>query len=36
LPEAFADFKAALERLRDAEEAVRREMESGGWLREQP
>lgn len=32
LPEAIADFKAALERVREAEEALRREMEDGGWL----
>jgi type I restriction enzyme M protein len=32
LPEAIADFKAALGRVRDAEEALRREMVEGGWL----
>lgn len=32
LEEAVADFKAALERCREAEEALRREMEEGGWL----
>jgi type I restriction enzyme M protein len=32
LPEAIADLKAALERVRDAEEALRREMVEGGWL----
>jgi len=32
LPEAIADFKAALERVREAEEALRREMVEGGWL----
>ena len=26
------DFKAALERCREAEEALRREMTEGGWL----
>jgi type I restriction enzyme M protein len=33
LPEAIADFKAALERVREAEAALRREMEEGGWLK---
>jgi type I restriction enzyme M protein len=32
LPEAIADFKAALERVREAEDALRKEMETGGWL----
>ncbi len=32
LPEAIADFKAALARVREAEEALKREMETGGWL----
>lgn len=32
LPEAIADFKAALARVREAEEALRREMLKGGWL----
>lgn len=32
LPEAIADFKAALERCRVAEEALRREMIDGGWI----
>nr|WP_232296516.1 class I SAM-dependent DNA methyltransferase [Plesiocystis pacifica] len=32
LPEAVADFKAALARCREAEEALRREMNEGGWL----
>jgi len=32
LPEAIADFKAALERVRDAEDALHEEMASGGWL----
>jgi type I restriction enzyme M protein len=34
LPGAIADFKAALERVREAEEALRQEMETGGWLNE--
>ena len=34
LAEAVADFKAALERCREAEAALRREMEEGGWLKE--
>jgi len=33
LDEAIADFKTALERCRSAEEALRREMNDGGWLR---
>ena len=33
LPEAVADFKAALVRCREAEDALRREMVEGGWLR---
>ena len=32
LPEAVADFKAALARCREAEDALRREMIDGGWL----
>jgi len=32
LPEAVADFKAALARCRDAEDALRRELVEGGWL----
>jgi type I restriction enzyme M protein len=32
LDEAVADFKAALARCREAEEALRREMIEGGWL----
>ena len=32
LPEAIADFKAALARCREAEDALRREMTEGGWL----
>lgn len=32
LEEAVADFKAALERCREAEDALRREMVEGGWL----
>jgi type I restriction enzyme M protein len=32
LPEAIADFKAALVRCREAEDALRREMTEGGWL----
>ncbi|MBK1719586.1 type I restriction-modification system subunit M [Thiocystis violacea] len=32
LPEAIADFKSALERCRVAEEALRKEMNEGGWL----
>ncbi|MBN2003159.1 MAG: SAM-dependent DNA methyltransferase [Anaerolineae bacterium] len=32
LAEAIADFKAALARVREAEDALRREMEEGGWL----
>ncbi len=35
LPEAIADFKAALERCRMAEEALRREMIDGGWITRQ-
>lgn len=32
LPEAVADFKAALARCREAEDALRRELTEGGWL----
>lgn len=32
LPEAIADFKAALERVRTAEDELRRVMVEGGWL----
>ena len=32
LPEAVADFKVALERVREAEENLRQVMEEGGWL----
>ena len=32
LPEAVANFKAALVRCREAEDALRREMTEGGWL----
>jgi type I restriction enzyme M protein len=32
LPEAVADFKAALARVREAEATLRREMREGGWL----
>ncbi|MEA1053341.1 class I SAM-dependent DNA methyltransferase [Lamprobacter modestohalophilus] len=32
LPEAIADFKAALERVREAEDALRREIIEGRWL----
>lgn len=32
LPEAFADFKAALARCREAEDALRQELHDGGWL----
>ncbi len=32
LPEAIADFKAAVARCREAEDALRREMTEGGWL----
>ena len=32
---AIADFKAALERVREAEENLRRVMNEGGWLQEQ-
>ncbi len=32
LPEAVADFKAALQRCREAEDALRRELHEGGWL----
>ncbi len=32
LPEAMADFKAALARVREAEDALRQEMEAGGWI----
>lgn len=34
LPEAIADFKAALTRVRDAEDELRRVMVEGGWLDE--
>ena len=32
LDEAVADFKAALSRCREAEDALRRELNEGGWL----
>ena len=32
LPEAIAEFKAALARCREAEDALRREITEGGWL----
>lgn len=35
LPEAIADFKAALERVREAEDNLRQIMVEGNWLREQ-
>ena len=34
LPEAIADFKAALEKVRIAEDELRKVMEEGGWLDE--
>jgi type I restriction enzyme M protein len=33
LPEAVAQFKEALQRCREADEALRKEMEEGGWLK---
>jgi type I restriction enzyme M protein len=32
LPEAIADFKDALERVRKAEDILRQIMDEGGWL----
>jgi type I restriction enzyme M protein len=32
LPEAIADFKAALARVREAEDKLRQLMTDGGWL----
>lgn len=34
LPATIARFKAVLESEREAAQALRREMEEGGWLRE--